>query len=101
MARTAIHPGEHLKLELDEIGMSASELARQLRVPANRLTEIIASQRSITAETAVLLGHWFGMSAAFWLNLQTMYDLRNAEKALGKFIAKLPTLKRATGEPAQ
>jgi antitoxin HigA-1 len=101
MARTAIHPGEHLKLELDELGMSASELARQLRVPANRLTGIIAGERSITAETAVLLGHWFGMSASFWLNLQTMYDLRNAEKVLGKSIAKLPTLKRANAAPVR
>ena len=101
MARTAIHPGVHLKLELDEIGMSASELARQLRVPANRLTGIIAGERSISAETAILLGHSFGMSAAFWLDLQIMYDLRNAEKALGKSIAKLPTLKRATVEPAR
>jgi antitoxin HigA-1 len=101
MARTAIHPGEHLKLELEELGLSASELARQLRVPANRLTEIIAGERSITAETAILLGHWFGMSAAFWLNLQTMYDLRNAEKTLGKSIAKLPTLKRATAQPTR
>lgn len=101
MARPAIHPGEHLKLELDEIGMSASELTRQLRVPANRLTGIIAGERSISAETAILLGHWFGVSAAFWLNLQTLYDLRNAEKALGKSVATLPTLKRATAEPAR
>jgi antitoxin HigA-1 len=95
MARIAIHPGEHLKDELDEIGLSASALARQLEVPPNRLTEIIAGERSITAETAVLLGHWFGTSPAFWLNLQTTYDLRIAEQALSKTLRKLPTLKRA------
>ena len=90
MSRTPIHPGEHLKEELDELGMSASELARQLDVPPNRLTEIIKGERSITAETALRLGHWFGTSAAFWLNLQMMHDLRLAEKALGRKLAKLP-----------
>lgn len=95
MTRAAVHPGEHLKDELDELGISASELARQLRIPANRLTEIIAGERSITAETAVLLGHWFGTSAAFWINLQTMHDLRIAERAMGKTLRKLPTMKRA------
>lgn len=97
MARIAIHPGEQLKDELDEIGLSASALARQLDIPPNRLTEIIAGERSITAETAVLLGHWFGTSPAFWLNLQTAYDLRIAEQALGKTLRKLPTLKRVDG----
>ena len=91
MARTAIHPGEQLKDELDELGMSASELARQLKVPANRITEIINAERSITAETALLLGHWFGNSAQFWLNLQVAYDLRVAEREMGKKVLKLPT----------
>ena len=95
MARTAIHPGEQLKDELDVLDMSASELARQLQVPANRLTEIINGERSITAETAVLLGHWFGTSPAFWLNLQTTYDLRVAQKALAKTLPKLPRRKRS------
>ena len=90
MARTAIHPGEHLKDELDELGMSASALARELDVPANRVTEIINGERSITAETALRLGHWFGTSPAFWLNLQTTYDLRLAEKSLAKALSKLP-----------
>ena len=94
MARTPIHPGEHLKEELEELDLSASELARQLKVPTNRLTEIINGERSITAETALLLGHWFGTSPAFWLNLQMMYDLRMAEKALAKTLKKLPQRKR-------
>jgi antitoxin HigA-1 len=95
MARTAIHPGEQLKDELIELGLSASELARQLRIPANRLTEIIAGDRSISAETAVLLGHWFGMRPEFWLNLQTLYDLRRAEQTLSGALRKLPTRKAA------
>jgi addiction module HigA family antidote len=90
MARTPIHPGEHLRDELEILDMSASELARQLKVPANRLTEIIAGERAVTAETAVLLGHWFGTSATFWLNLQTAYDLRLAEKALAKSLKSIP-----------
>ena len=93
MPRTPIHPGEHLKDELETMEMSASELARQLQVPPNRLTEIINGERSITAETALRLGHWFGTSPAFWLNLQTMYDLRVAEKALAKTLKKLPRRK--------
>ena len=95
MARTPIHPGEHLRDELEALDMSASELARQLQVPPNRLTEIINGERSITAETALRLGHWFGTSAAFWLNLQTTYDLRMAEKALSRKLAKLPRRQRA------
>lgn len=89
MARTPNQPGEHLKEEPEALGMSASELARQLDVPPNRLTEIINGERSVTAQTALRLGHWFGTSAAFWLNLQMMYDLRLAEKALGRKLAKL------------
>jgi antitoxin HigA-1 len=94
MTRSAIHPGEHLKDELDELRMSASDLARQIQVPADRLAEVIAGKRPISAETAVLLGHWFGMSPVFWLNLQSIYDLRIAERALSKTLPKLPTRKR-------
>jgi addiction module HigA family antidote len=94
MPRTPIHPGEHLKDELDVLGVSASELARQLRIPANRLTAIIAGDRAITAETAVFLGHWFGTSPVFWLNLQMQHDLRLAEKAIGKSLKALPTRAR-------
>lgn len=71
MARTPIHPGEHLAEELRELGMSAAELARQIDVPVNRVTEIINGQRSVTADTALRLGHWFSTSPEFWLNLQT------------------------------
>lgn len=94
MTRTAIHPGEHLKEELDTLGISASELARQIDVPPNRITEIINGERSLTADTALRLGHWFGTSADFWLNLQKIYDLRIAERSLGKALARLPRLDR-------
>jgi antitoxin HigA-1 len=90
----AIHPGEHLAEELEALSMSAAALARQLKVPTNRITEIINGQRSITGDTALRLAHFFGTSAAFWLNLQSMYDLRMAERKAGKSIRSLPTLKR-------
>ena len=76
MARTAIHPGEHLAEQLESLGMSAAELGRQLNVPTNRITAIINGQRVITGDTALRLGHFFGNSAQFWLNLQAIYDLR-------------------------
>jgi addiction module HigA family antidote len=62
MARTPLHPGEHLAEELKELGISAAELARQIDVPVNRVTGIINGQRAITADTALRLGHWFGTS---------------------------------------
>ena len=80
MPITAIHPGEHLAEELDELGMSAAELARQLKVPTNRITEILNGQRAITGDTALRLGHFFGTSPEFWLNLQSLYELRLAER---------------------
>jgi addiction module HigA family antidote len=94
MARIAIHPGEHLGEELDTLGMSAAELARRIEVPTNRVTAILNGQRAITGDTALRLAHFFGTSAEFWLNLQTLYQLRLAEAKAGKAIKKLPTLKR-------
>src|SRR5713101_1133481 len=79
MARTPIHPGEHLAEELKELGLSAAELSRQIDVPVNRVTAILNGQRGITADTALRLGHWFGTSPEFWLNLQTLYELRSEE----------------------
>ena len=90
MSRTAIHPGERLAEELTEIGLSAAELARQIEVPVNRITGIINGQRGITADTALRLGHWFGTSPQFWMNLQQLYELRRAEHAVGKKLARLP-----------
>ena len=93
MARTAIHPGEHLAEELSALGISASALARELDVPANRVTEILNGERAITADTALRLAHWFGMSAEFWLNLQKLYELRVAESELADTVGRLPRLK--------
>jgi addiction module HigA family antidote len=91
MSRNPIHPGVHLAEELDELGMSAAELSRQLEVPVNRITAIINGQRGITADTALRLGHWFGSSPEFWLNLQKIYELRLAQQEVGEAVKKLPT----------
>jgi antitoxin HigA-1 len=90
MARPPIHPGEILAEELAEIEVTPSELARQLRVPPNRITQILHGKRAITGDTALRLGHWFGTSAQFWLNLQSAYDIRLAEKTAGAQIKRLP-----------
>lgn len=92
MARTAIHPGEHLTEQLEALSMSAAELARQIRVPTNRVTQILKGERAITGDTALRLGHFFGTSAEFWLNLQKMYELRIAERESGGDIKALPRL---------
>ncbi len=94
MALTAIHPGEHLAEELEALDMSAAELARQIDVPTNRVTQILNGTRAITGDTALRLAHFFGTSAQFWLNLQSLYDLRLAQEKAGKSIKALPTLKR-------
>ncbi len=94
MAITAIHPGEHLAEELEALDMSAAELARKIGVPTNRVTQILNGTRAITGDTALRLAHFFGMSAQFWLNLQSLYDLRLAQEKAGKSIKALPTLKR-------
>src|ERR1700736_6040117 len=93
MALTAIHPGEHLAEELRELGMSAAELARQLEVPTNRVTEILNGRRAITGDTALRLAHFFGTTPEFWLNLQSLYEIRIAERKSGRSIKALPTLK--------
>lgn len=101
MARLAIHPGDQLAEELKALDMSAAELARQLQVPTNRVTGILNGQRAITGDTALRLGHFFGTSAEFWLNLQSLYELRLAEQRAGKTINALPTLKRWKGREAR
>ena len=92
MARTPIHPGEHLAEELKELGISAAKLARQIEVPVNRITEIMNGERGVTADTALRLGHWFGTSAEYWLNLQKLYELRRAREEVGDRLEKLPTV---------
>lgn len=90
MSRTPIHPGEILKEELEALCISATSLARQIQVPPNRITGIINGSRSVTADTALRLGHWFGTSAEFWMNLQKSWELRMAAREAGTKIAKLP-----------
>jgi len=94
MPITAIHPGDHLAEELETLNLSAAELARQLKVPTNRIIGILNGQRAITGDTALRLGHFFGTSAEFWLNLQSLYELRLAEKKAWRSIKVLPTLKQ-------
>ena len=91
MARTPIHPGEVLADELEELGVSPTELSRQIRVPANRVSQIINGKRAITGDTALRLAHWFGTSPQFWINLQALYDVRVAEQEAGTEIKRLPT----------
>jgi addiction module HigA family antidote len=90
MARTPIHPGEHLADAIEALGITAAQLARDIQVPANRVTSILHGTRGITADTALRFGRYFGTSAEFWMNLQQMYDLRMAERNIGKTIKEIP-----------
>lgn len=90
MTRTPVHPGEILADELKSVDFSSAELARTLDVSANRISQIIAGKRSITADTALRLGRYFRSSADIWMNLQKIYDLDLAAKTLGKAINKIP-----------
>lgn len=90
MARTPIHPGEILADELDELGLSAAELARLLDVPANRISQIIRGKRNITADTALRLGRYFGTSPDLWMNLQKIYELDRARIKIGSSLEHLP-----------
>jgi antitoxin HigA-1 len=88
MAGPPIHPGEILAGELEELNMTATELARTLHVPTNRITQILKGQRGITADTALRLGQWLGTGAELWLNLQKSYELRQAEATAGQEIRR-------------
>jgi addiction module HigA family antidote len=90
MARTPIHPGEILADELKEIGISAGELARTLEVPVNRISQIIARKRALSADTALRLARYFGTSPDFWMNLQKTYELDLARQRVGKTIRHIP-----------
>ena len=81
-----LHSGEYLRSVLDDAGLSANAVALSLRVPANRMTEILNGRRAITADTAMRLGRYFGTSAQMWMNLQARYDLETAEEALAERI---------------
>ena len=101
MGRAPIHPGEHLAEQLGELGMSAAGLARQLGVPTNRITAILNGERAVTGDTALRLGHFFGTSAEFWLNLQKLYELRVAEQTVGDKIRSLPKLRYRPRRPTR
>lgn len=98
MFMRAVHPGEILKEELDELGVLPTEFARLIDVPPNRVSQIIAGKRAITGDTALRFGHWFGTEPQFWLNLQAQFDLVAAEKRTGNAIYRLPT---RAGLPSQ
>lgn len=90
MGRTPIHPGEILADELAELGLSAAALARLIAVPANRISQILAGRRSISADTALRLGRYFGTSADLWMNLQKTYELDLARAEIGPALDALP-----------
>jgi antitoxin HigA-1 len=97
MFMRAVHPGEVLKDELDELSVTPTEFARQIDVPPNRVSQIIAGKRAVTGDTALRFGHWFGTEPQFWLNLQSAYEIRIAEKKAGREIAKLPIRRETAG----
>jgi addiction module HigA family antidote len=97
MARSAIHPGEHLADAIAAAGITATQLARDVEVPPNRITGILHFTRGITADTALRLGRYFGVSAAFWMNLQQIYDLRRAELEIGDGLVRIPTRRAGAG----
>ena len=74
-----VHPGEILKETIDDLGISMNRLAQEIRVPANRISAIVAGSRSITGETALRLARYFGTTPAYWMNLQAHYDLESAQ----------------------
>ncbi len=98
MARTPIHPGEILADELEEIGLTAKKLADVIEVPPNRLYQLISGKRTVTADTALRLARYFGMSADFWMNLQSAYELDLARQRVGKAIQRIPK-RSETAEP--
>jgi addiction module HigA family antidote len=91
MNKRTVHPGEVLGEELQELGISPTELSRQIAVPPTRISQIIHGKRDVSADTALRLGHWFGTSAQFWTNLQNQFDLAVARERAGESIAALPT----------
>lgn len=88
MSRPPIHPGEHLRIDLEELNMSQAALARTLKVPKNRISQIINGERGITADTALRLARWMGTTPEYWINLQANYELRKAEQESGEAIRK-------------
>ncbi len=84
MIAPTIHPGKHVAEELKDLNMSAAALARRLKVPTNRITEILKGWRAIAIDTALRLDRFFGTRTKFWLNLRKLYELRLAEQKVSK-----------------
>ena len=101
MFMRAIHPGAILKGELEELGVTPTEFARQIEVPPNRVSQIIGGKRAITGDTALRFGHWFRTDPQFWLNLQSQFDLAQADKTTGETIRHLPTRATVPPQPEQ
>jgi addiction module HigA family antidote len=101
MARSAIHPGGHLAEAMEALGVSATQLARDIRVPTNRITGILNRTRAITADTALRLGRYFDTSPEFWMNLQQLYELRRAAEHIGGGIKAIPRAKPRTAKTGQ
>ena len=95
MLKRVVHPGEILRDELEEMGVTPTTFARQIDVPRSRVSQIIAGKRSITSDTALRFGHWFGVDPSFWLNLQTQFDLVVADRQVGAAVRALPTAARS------
>ena len=100
MLKRVVHPGEVLKDELTELKVTPTEFARLIDVPPNRVSQIIHGKRSITGDTALRFGHWFGTEPEFWLNLQAHFDLLTAETKSGDEIRVLPTADEYQVRPA-
>ena len=101
MFKRAVHPGVILKDELKELGVSPTEFARQIDVPPNRVSQIITGKRSITGDTALRFGHWFGVDPQFWINLQAQFELAVADRETGEAIRHLPTKDSLAEQPEQ
>ena len=91
MFKRAVHPGEILRDELDEMGVTPTSFAHQINVSSDLVSQIIAGKHSITGDMALRFGHWFQVEPQFWLNLQTQFDLTVADRRAGAAIRRLPT----------
>lgn len=101
MTAATHHPGEVLAQKLEAVGVTPTELARQLHVPANRITQIMNGKRAITGDSALRLAHWFGNGPEYWMTLQARYDLAVAMNEAGREIAKLPTRPNGNAQSAK
>src|SRR3974377_2572560 len=90
MVGIPIHPGQHLAEELEALGISANQLAKDLGVPTNRRTEIIRGRRGISGDTALRLGRWYGTGPDIWMNLQKNYELGAAAEKIGGALQQIP-----------